>query len=520
MQAQGVDAIAGLLVALGLAALAVGIATAGSLAAGRAAGRKTEISVRRAVDATRSSLRLSGIVEGLLLALGAVGVGLVPAVAAARWALTAWPGTLVPALFGAGAGVSAVILVLLLGSLAGVRAPGGTRVPHPGASSHGLVIPAAQFALSLAILTGAARTGNRATELLGNPGRGPVAVGVMPVTDIEGTTNVPERAVTYERLIARLRAEPGFDLVSLSSAGALVGMGPVDFVTTDCGACSEGKIATPYRPVPALISAMTADTFRALGIRVLRGRGLADRDSWRAPRVAVISASLAARDFENGMGVGRQVFVGRGAQSGWYRVVGVIPDRVADGIGGAVAPAKAVYLSALQAPPARVELLTSTSPARREVAAAGRVTAETSLPALRAREGSVMVWFGEITRTAGWAVMIIALAGMVAVMERWVTAVAPELAMRRAVGARRWDILRFVLARAGLVGVGGAAGGLWCAVFVSWSLADAFPGLPAWSWPAAFGIGAALLAATAAGALIPGWRVAVIPPAAKLGELG
>ena len=45
--------------------------------------------------------------------------------------------------------------------------------------------------------------------------------------------------------------------------------------------------------------------------------------------------------------------------------------------------------------------------------------------------------------------MLIALAGMLAVMERWVTeAVAPELAMRRAVGARRWEVLRFVLARA------------------------------------------------------------------------
>jgi putative ABC transport system permease protein len=105
-------------------------------------------------------------------------------------------------------------------------------------------------------------------------------------------------------------------------------------------------------------------------------------------------------------------------------------------------------------------------------------------------------------------------------MERWVTAVAPELAMRRAVGARRWDIARFVLARAGMVGVAGAAGGLWCAIFVSGSLADAFPGLPAWSWRAALTIGAALLGATVVGALIPAWRVVATPPAAKLGELG
>ena len=519
MQAQGIDAIAGLLVALGIAALAVGIVTAGSLAVGRAAGRRSEISVRRAVGAARSSLRLSGLVEGVLLALGAIGVGLVPAVAAARWAVATWPGTLVPALVGALAAIAAVGGVLLLGALFGVRAPGGTRVPYPGASSHGLVIPAAQFAISLAILTGAARTGTRATQLLhrGDPGvRGARGESVIA---IENEASASVRATGYESLIRRLKAEPGFGVVGLASAGALMGMGPVDFVTTDCGQCREGLIYTPFRPVPAMIMAMTADTFRAAGLVVLRGRGLADTDSWAAPRVAVISATLAARDYKDGVAVGRKILVGRGAESGWYEVIGVVPDRSAEGIGGALAPAKAVYLSALQAPPARAELLADARPDQTIVAVAGRVTGETSLTELRAREASVMVWFGRLTRAAGWAVMIIALAGMVAVMERWVTAVAPELAIRRAVGARRWDVVRFILARAWLVGVIGAAGGFWLAIFVSGSLADAFPGLPAWSWAAAFAIGGALLAGTVVGAMVPGWRVVAVPPAAKLGAL-
>lgn len=519
MQAQGIDAIAGLLVALGVAALAVGVVTAGSLAVGRAAARRPEISVRRAVGAARSSLRLSGLVEGGLMALGAIGVGLVPAVAALRWAMSTWPGALVPALVGALAGVAAVSVVLLLGALFGVHAPGGTRVPHPGASSHGLVIPAAQFAISLAILTGAARTGVRATQLLQRADPSVTAVPAGSVVEIDNLASVQSRATSYDRLIQQLKAKPGMDLVSLSSAGALVGMGPVDFVITDCGACSEGNVATPYRPVPALITAMTADTFRARGVTVLRGRGLADTDRWAAPRVAVISASLAARDYEHGIGVGRKIFVGRGAESGWYLVVGVVPDRIPEAIGGALAPAKAVYLSALQAPPSHVELLTNARPDRRVVASAGRIAGRTSLAQMQARETSVMVWFGRLTRAAGWAVMIIALAGMVAVMERWVTAVAPELAMRRAVGARRWDVVRFVLARAWLVGLAGAAGGLWLAIFVSGSLADAFPGLPAWSWAAALTIGGALLAAAIVGAMIPGWRVIAEPPAGTLGEL-
>ena len=519
MQAQGVDAIAGLLVALGIAALVVGVVTAGSLAAGRAASRRPEIGVRRAVGAARSSLRLAGVAEGLLLALGALGVGLAPAVAAAHWAVVTWPGTLVPAFAGALAGMGAVGLVLMLGALAGVRAPGGARVPHAGGSSHGLVIPAVQFAISLAILMGAARTGARAGALLrGADGTGPRATST--VTEIENDGSSSTRASRYEALVRRLKSNREAGLVSVSSAGALAGMGPVDFVTTDCGWCVEGFVATPFRPVPAMITAMSADTFRAMGIPVLRGRGLADSDGWSAPKVAVISASLAARDYEEGVGVGRRIFVGSGAGSGWYRVVGVVPDRMAGGIGGALAPAKAVYLSAFQAPPTHVDLLTTGArPAPGVVALSGRVTGETTWAALRARDASVLVWFGRLTRAAGWGVMLIALAGMLAVMERWVTAVAPELALRRAVGARRWDVLRFVLARAGVVGAGGAAGGLWLAILVSGALEDAFPGLPAWSWPAALAIAGTLLAASALGALIPGWRVVAAAPATRLGAL-
>jgi putative ABC transport system permease protein len=519
MQAQGIDAIASVLVALGVAALGVGVVTAGSLAAGRAAGRRPEIAVRRAVGAARAGLRLSGLVEGLLLALGALGIGMVPAVVAVRWAVAQWLGTLIPALAGAVAAMGAIALTLFLGALAGVRAPGGTRVPHRGASSHGLVIPAFQFAVSLAILTGAARTGARAGQLLHSSSAEPRAAAT--VVQIDGDSALASRAVRYQALVRALRADRRLDLVSLSSAGALVGMGPVDFVTTDCGQCVEGMIYTPFRPVPATITAVSADTFRAIGLPVVAGRGLADTDSWSSRRVAVISATLAARDFRDGRAVGRNILVGRGEQSGWYQVVGVVPDRIADGIGGALAPRKAVYLSALQTPPAHVDLLVrgSGTPAAALLASAGRVAGVTSLSALRSRETRVLVWFGDLARGAGWAVLFIAVAGMFAVMERWVAAVGPELAVRRAVGARRIHVLLFVLARALGVAAVGAAAGFVISIFISGALEDAFPGLPAWSWPAVLAVGVALLGATAVGALVPGWSVIRAAPATKLAEL-
>ena len=520
MQAQGIEALSSVLVALGVAALGVGVLTAGSLAAGRAAGRRPEIAVRRAVGATRGGLRLSGVMEGLLLVLGALGVGLVPATVAVRWAVAHWPGSVAPAMAGAVAAIAAVVLTLVLGALAGVRAPGGTRVPFRGASSHGLVVPAFQFAVSLAILTGAARVGIRANELLRISG-GQGGVAAATVVRLDGDSALAARAARYEGLVRALKADHRHHLVSLSGAGALAGLGPVDFVTTDCGQCREGFIYTPFRPVPATITAMSADTFRAIGLRVITGRGLADTDRWSSRKVAVISSTLAARDFKDGNAVGRTILVGRGEESAWYKVVGVVPDRLVEGIGGALAPRKAVYVSALQTPPAHVELLVdgSATPAAALLRSAGRVTEVTSLPGLRARETSVLVWFGDLTRAAGWAVLCIALAGMFAVMERWIAAVGPELAVRRAVGARRAHVVNFVLARALGVASAGAGAGLVLAIFVSGALEDAFPGLPAWSWPAALAIGGALVAATTVGALVPGWAVIRAAPAAKLAEL-
>jgi predicted lysophospholipase L1 biosynthesis ABC-type transport system permease subunit len=180
-----------------------------------------------------------------------------------------------------------------------------------------------------------------------------------------------------------------------------------------------------------------------------------------------------------------------------------------------------VYLSALQTPPAHVEVLVRgrDTPSATLLASAGRITGWTSLSALRARETRVLVWFGALARSAGWAVLLIALAGMFAVMERWVAAVGPELAVRRAVGARRGHVIRFVLARAAGVAAAGAGAGLVLSLVVSGALDDAFPGLTAWSWPAAFAVGSALLGATAVGALVPGRTLIRAAPASKLAEL-
>ena len=96
-----------------------------------------------------------------------------------------------------------------------------------------------------------------------------------------------------------------------------------------------------------------------MGVHVLRGRGLADTLTrrGRGPRVAIVNQALAGAHFEDGAAVGRNILVGRGPESGWFTVVGVVENHKAVAFGGALQPPYAVYVSVLQLPPRVADLL-------------------------------------------------------------------------------------------------------------------------------------------------------------------
>jgi len=96
------------------------------------------------------------------------------------------------------------------------------------------------------------------------------------------------------------------------------------------------------------------------------------------------------------------------------------------------------------------------------------------------------------------------------VMRMWVRAALPELAVRRAVGARRRHVIGFVLARAVAVAIAGVLLGRWLGLVVSGLLPTVLTGVP----PARIVEPAlALLVAALAGALIPAWQASRASPA-------
>ncbi len=518
LRRAAVTGLSRLLLGVALGVLAVTWLSALSLATARASARAPEIVIRRAVGASRLHLLVAALLEGALIAAAALVVGGAVGVAGARLALGAWPGTAVPATLPAVVAAGAVVAGIVGGALLPLRAT--RRRAHLGVAEETplvLAVPALQLGLSLTVLVAASLLTRRAAP----DARTATARGGEVFAISLSEVDPARRAAAYGALLRALRARPWVRVASLASPGTLVGLGPVDITVTDCGACMWGGLPLPWHSFLAAHYLASADTFRALRLPIVTGRGFTDADAWGAAPVAVISRSLAERHFEAAGAVGRGILVGRGSDS-LYTVVGVVEDRQSRALGGGLEPAEAVYLSVLQHPAPAVELLVR-GPGD-SVRAAGRlVRGGLGLPgakierrgeaAVLAAEAAPLGWFAAMFGVEGWAMLAIAVAGTFVVMWLWVASLAGELGLRRALGARRRDVVAHVLVGAALVAAGGLAVGLWVGMMVWDALRAAVSGLPPWDPGAVLRYGALLGAAACAGALLPAWRASRQAPA-------
>ena len=504
--------------------LVVGWLTTLALAAARAAGRRTEIVVRRAVGASRRNLLASELVEGGTLAAGALLVGGILGLAFARLAAAEWPFSLGaaaagPSVAAAAAAVGAVLLGALLPLLFARR---GAPLADAGPATLGLVLPAAQLGLSLTVLAAAALL-NCAAEPV--PRQGHAAGGEVYQIGAPAAQRAA-RAAGYRALLLRLRSDRAVAVASLSSPGAITGLGPIDNASTDCGDCVWGQLALPWHQVRATHYLVSADTFRTLGIPVIAGRAFTDDDRWDTARVAVVNRTLAAWHFQHGDAVGRLIRVGHGSEA-LYTVVGVVEDRRPMAFGAGLEPPYSIYLSVLQHPAPQVDLLvrgagerpplaTVDQALRRALGAAAVTAGPVSESRLLAAEVEPVRWFATMLGSEGWVMLAVATGGAFAMMWLWVASLAPELGVRRSVGARRRDVVCYVLSRAAVVAAGGVAFGCWAGMMAWDALRSVVAGLPAWDFHAVLRVAALLALAACAGALLPAWRAARASPAALL----
>jgi len=210
----------------------------------------------------------------------------------------------------------------------------------------GLVV--VEVALAAALLVGAGLLVRTAMYLARvEPGFRPHGLVTARLALPPGSYDGPQvLRATFARVAESLRSMPGVE------AAAVVTSTPLCGGQTGNGLIPEGKSSDPENRIISLLRVSTPGYPRAMGLRLLEGRFLAETDVAGAERVMVISRSLARAAFPGQSAIGKRISCCEGGPQNpvWKTVVGVVEDTRSEGPAGQVQPE--FYLPLAQAPDA------------------------------------------------------------------------------------------------------------------------------------------------------------------------
>jgi putative ABC transport system permease protein len=524
---QGGDAatVSRVLLAMVFAVLLLACANVVNLLLARSFARRREMAIRTALGAGRLQLLRLAITEGLLLACtgGVVGVALAFLMLRAllRLAPEGIPrlseATLDPRILGFTL-VCCVAVGLLFGIVPAMR--GGGRIGRP-------VLVTAQFALSLALLTGAGLLGRALWNFQQKP-LGMETQHVLTASLSLSNQRYPrgEQQLAFaERLENALRAAPELGLVAIADSY------PPNMPQRSrmaMGLRVDGR--TPDTPIEGRVvwRAVGPEYFHALGIRILSGRSFTEDDRTGSAEVAIVSESLARRLFGTTYPLGH--FLGLAALEDSARIVGVAQD--VRNSGGTAPDDPEYYVprvyradASIYAAPDELRRLAAIVRTPLSADAAARVLRQS----VASLDGSLPVEIASVAKTTDrlavrprfnatllglFAMIGLALAafGLYGVLGFLVVQRTREIGVRMAIGASPGSIVRLILATAGKWLIFGLTFGLCLSVAVASALRSLLLGVSPFD-PAAWVFSATILLLTAlAAAWVPSRRAAAVDP--------
>jgi predicted permease len=303
----------------------------------RATARRREIAIRSSLGASRFRIVRQLLVESVLLALLAGGLGLVLAVFAIDALQLLQPQMEIPLQIRAGLDLPVLGFTFLLAVITGIvfgLAP-ALQVLRPGQSEalkeqgyavsqarattriqSGLVI--GQVALSLVLLAGAGLFATSLRNTLAiDPGFDLPNGVVMPMNLGYGQYDESDGRELHRQLLQRVRSMPGVE------NAALTAFAPLGITHGHHDVYIEGYDPAPEELMLVKRNMVSADYFDAMGIRVLRGRAIDGGDTESAEPVAMVNESMAERFWPGQDPIGRTVRADLGIT---YTVIGIVED--------------------------------------------------------------------------------------------------------------------------------------------------------------------------------------------------
>jgi predicted permease len=381
-----------------------------------------------------------------------------------------------------------------------------------------------EIALALVLLVGAGLLVRSFLRLSAvNPGFEPAHVMTMTVDLPEAHYPSVSHLHDFDaRLLGSLRSMP-----DVTAAGAVNWMPLGDLVMRGDIQVQNGRPAPGFLVIKA---GVTPGYFRAMGIRLVRGRDFSDRDTTGATGVILVSDTVARRLWPGQDAVGQRLSLSsRPTAADWLTVVGVVDDIRQGGLKERIAPT--VYQPYLQVNrPFFLSHMTfvvrtagdPTGVAPRMQTALRAVDDDMAPQAIASLEDILAGTLAEPRFQSRLLVLFSALAltlaaiGVYGVLAASVAERQREIGIRIALGADKMTLVRMVLGRALLstavgVGVGGATA-IGLTRVLTRMLFEVRP-----TDLTTFASAAALLAVVAlAAGLIPAARAAVVNPLATL----
>jgi putative ABC transport system permease protein len=503
----------------------------------RASVREKEIAIRAAIGAGRRRLVLQMLAESLVLSLAGGALGLLLAYLAIPSIQTLSAGS-IPRVLDVTIDTRVLAFVFIISVAVGVvfglapawfvtRTTLGEVLKEGGRSSsstggrwlrNGLLI--LEVALSIVLLVGATlllRSFAKLTSV--DPGFRPEGVLTFRVALPQASYPQPHNRVAfYDNLLTKLEALPQVTTAGMVQTFPMRGGYTLSFAIQGRPPSKPGEGPSANHRVAS------PGYFGTLGIPLLRGRLFTDRDSEKAPMVAIIDESFATRHFPNEDPIGRGLDIGNGTD-GFYEIVGVVGNVHHDGLDAD--PSPTMYVPYRQDIFSSMWLVARTNGDPAQLTSTVRQTVreiDPGLPAFSisplasvisdsvAQRRFSMLLLGLFALIA----VFLAAVGLYGVVAYTVSQRTQEIGVRMAIGAGRSDVLKMVVGggmKLALFGVAiGIAGALAVARVVAAMLFEVTPFDPT-SYLATAAI---LLAVAALACYVPARRAMRVDPIVAL----
>ncbi len=459
-----------------------------SLLFARSMARQREVALRLALGAGRARVLRGVLTESFLLATlgGALGVALafagcraLPALLANPWDTSQFTMPLDWSVLAFTASVT-LLSGLLFGTVPAwiaTRSDGGAclKATGPGSTRRrkglsGRMIVTFQIMLSTLLVAGALLFVGTLIQLAHvNPGFRTDHLVLFAIQQPELRYPAPKDLQLHRQIEERLRALPGVQSVTLSEVGYISdSMENTNFLP-------EGEPPNPDKDQSAWNNAVGSGFFHTMGIPIVAGRDFNENDTASAPKVGILSESLARKAFPGQNPIGKRFLAhfhpSEGKPGDLIEVVGISGDTRYWSL--KQDPVGMFYQPYQQTPNldfgATYEVRTSLSPA--SVAPSLRkavqsIDPDLPLQEIRTQQGQIDASMQQeriiaaLTASFGVLALVLASVGVYGVMAYSVAQRTSEIGIRMALGARPREVFTMVLREATWIALVGIACGI------------------------------------------------------------